>query len=46
MTILQIILFITHGFLGYLCYNWGRADGNLQGRRAVRSYYEQQQVGR
>jgi hypothetical protein len=41
MTILQIILTVTHLSIAFVFYNWGKADGIVEGRIAVRRYYEQ-----
>ena len=47
MTVLQLILLVSHLSLGYVMYNWGKAEGIVEGRKAVRKYYESlQQVGR
>ena len=49
MTVLQIILVASHVFTAYLFFNYGKAEGIVEGRKAVRKYYEQlnnQLVGR
>ncbi len=40
MTVLQLILLVSHLSLGYIMYNWGKAEGIVEGRKAVRKHYE------
>jgi hypothetical protein len=40
MTILQLILLATHGLVAVIFYTDGKRTGNLEGRKAVRYYYE------
>jgi hypothetical protein len=47
MTVLQLILLLSHGLIGLICYTDGKRTGYLEGRKAVRKHYERlQQVGR
>jgi len=40
MTVLQIILLATHTFTAWLFFNYGKAEGIVEGRKAVRKHYE------
>ena len=48
MTILQLILLATHALVAVIFYTDGKRTGYVEGRKAVRKYYEKQlqQVGR
>jgi hypothetical protein len=50
MTVLQLILLGTHALVAVIFYTDGKRTGYVEGRKAVRRYYEQlaqkQQVGR
>lgn len=47
MTVLQLILLLSHGLIGVICYTDGKRTGYLEGRKAVRKHYERlQQVSR
>lgn len=40
MTVLQLILLATHGFIGFICWHDGRRTGFLEGRKSNRRHYE------
>lgn len=40
MTILQIILCLSHFSIAYIFFNYGKAEGIVEGRKAVRKHYE------
>ena len=48
MTILQLILLATHALIAVIFYTDGKRTGYIEGRKAVRKYYEEQlqKVGR
>lgn len=41
MTIGEILFFVFFMLGLFLGYNWGKAEGEVKGRKAVRRYYEQ-----
>jgi hypothetical protein len=40
MTVLQLILLASHALVAVIFYTDGKRTGNLEGRKAVRYYYE------
>ena len=47
MTVLQLILLVTHALVAVIFYTDGKRTGYVAGRKAVRKHYEKlQQVGR